>query len=134
MRNRLLTILSLTVLMAAPLQARVDDHIEEKDLPKTALELLSDYFEEDVIVALEFNKEKEEYEVRTNTGKKLIFDKYGEWILIDCNQDRFPMLLIPRHIRTELNKKFGPYIYAIQVTKYGGKFLVELNNKLQVKF
>lgn len=123
------------VIKCCPLSAvETDNHISAFALPVAAKVLLHHHFESANIVAVVQNRESKIYEVRTSDGKKLDFKADGEWILIDCNQEEIPFLLIPKRIRTHIAKKYGPYVHVVEIKRNKKEIEVELNNHIELMF
>lgn len=106
----------------------------EVDLPRSAKQLLSRYFDGISVVRAEKDNQKKIYTVVLSKGLKIKFDEVGQWTSINCKSNPVPYLLIPKFIRQEVSRRYGPYSYVTEIRKIKKKLLVTLENDIELIF
>lgn len=134
MKKAVLSILFIA--FALSMNANVDGRpITFNELPKNAQTLLSQHFNVEHIMLITIDKEvfKTEYEVKFNDGTEVDFDRKGDLKKVDCKHQQVPDALVPptvlEYVRTHYAQSF--------ITEWGKddlRWKAELNNGLDLIF
>lgn len=131
-KNIVLLLISL-ILITFSLEAKnLTGDINIEDIPKSAKFIIDNHFDELEIASITFKEQEKNYLVKFNDGKRILFNAIGDWLMIDCKNEQIPLLLVPSWIRNNIAKKFGPYTYAICISKIKRKVHIKLSNQVEL--
>lgn len=113
--------------------------IEAKDfniqtLPTRAQQFIGTYFDDCDIISMKKNHKKS-FQLLSKDGKEFVFDAEGNWVKIDCRDERVPSPLIPSEILNQVAKKFGTAVMVVRISiSRKSTYNVELSNFISLKF
>ena len=134
MKKLFLSILFMA--FALSLDACTDGRIVSFDrLPKNAQQLIIQHFSKDNVLMVEMDRDgiRTEYEVRLKDGTEIDFDGDGDLKKIDCQDRRVPDALLPAEVLTYVNGNY-PDAFITEWGKDDGRWKAELNNGLDLVF
>ena len=126
----------LFMVFALSLDACTDGRIVSFDrLPKNAQQLIIQHFSKDNVLMVEMDRDgiRTEYEVRLKDGTEIDFDGDGDLKKIDCQDRRVPDALLPAEVLTYVNGNY-PDAFITEWGKDDGRWKAELNNALDLVF
>ncbi|MFD1165632.1 PepSY-like domain-containing protein [Sphingobacterium daejeonense] len=138
MKKLLLSITLLFSIAALMISCEKETVVSEGNLPNTAAQFLSKNF--NGVKILSVVEEKEglsglEYDVLLENGIEIKFNKNGEWLDIDAQNDSaaLPDSLIPTSILSYVKQNYpNTGINSIETARHG--YDVELTNGLDLEF
>lgn len=84
--------------------------INRDDLPQQARDMLDEHFPKAKVSMVKVDKhflKRTDYDVKLTNGTKIDFSNKGRWVSVDCKKKSVPESLVPKAIRTNVDKKFG---------------------------
>lgn len=116
-------------------KAANDKPIEVKDLPEKATAFINQHFADTKVSYAKVEEEllDKTYDVVFVNGQKIEFDKKGEWKEVDCKNGVVPTAIVPKEIKSNLEKRF-PEQKIVKIERDKRGYEVKLSNKLEVKF
>lgn len=137
MKNLKYIIPMLAMLLLAAIPARADKYsINREDLPKTAQEFLTRHFPKTRVSMVKTDRHllrPTDYDVKLVNGTTIEFNNKGEWTSVDCKTKAVPTEIVPKAIRTYVEKNF-PETFIVEIEKKALNFEVELNDGVELKF
>ena len=138
MKKLLSTIILLFSIAALMISCEKETVISENNLPNVASQFLSKNF--NTVKILSVVEEKEglsglEYDVLLDNGIEIKFNKNGEWLDINAQNDStaLPDSVIPTSILSYVKEKYpNTGINSIEIERHG--YDVELTNGLDLQF
>lgn len=110
--------------------------IDRKDLPEAAQKFLTEYFPKAKVGMVKTDKhllKKTDYDVKLVNGTKIEFNNAGKWTSVDCKTREVPEGIIPRAIRSYVNKNF-PDVKIVKIVKTTTKYEVGLSDDVELTF
>ena len=128
-------VLFLTLTAVTPLLAGDDKPIQANNLPSAAREFIERHFTTAEISLATIDKELWDttYEVFFTDGRKIEFDKNGQWKEIDCKYSRVPESAVPGEINRYLAAQH-PGRHVREIDRDRRDYEVKLDNGLELKF
>lgn len=118
---------------------RADNDVVTTDrtqLPGTSRKFITKYFGNTEIAHIVIDKNVfrvESYEVFLTNGTDIEFDRSGDWVEIDGNQNEIPAELIPRNISEYVCRNYALHrIASIEKGRYG--YQIKLDNGIELIF
>ncbi len=110
--------------------------VDREDLPQLAQAFLREYFPKSKVGMIKTDKhflKKTDYDVKLVNGTKIEFNNEGKWTSVDCKTREVPQGIIPKPIRTYVNKNF-PDVKIVKIEKTSTKYEVELSDDVELTF
>ncbi len=126
----------LSLLVAAvPVFASDERPIDVSALPAPARQFIETHFADAKVsyATVEGRVLDKDYEVVFTDGRKVEFDKNGEWEQVDAKRGQFPMAVLPQSIRTYLRQNY-PDTPVSKIDRDRRGYEVELRSGLELDF
>ncbi len=126
----------LSLLVAAvPVFASDERPIDVSALPASARQFIETHFADAKVsyATVEGRVFDKDYEVVFTDGRKVEFDKNGEWEQVDAKRGQFPMAVLPQSIRTYLRQNH-PDTPVSKIDRDRRGYEVELRSGLELDF
>ena len=126
--NKFYSLIVAALLVVVPAAADHYRPIHERELPRAARELLTNYFPEYRVGYIAVDRElfDREYKVVLDNGTSIEFDKNGRWKEIDGKRTALPTTLIPEEILRSIASRFeGRSVQKIERDRHGYEVLLE---------
>ncbi len=110
--------------------------VDRNDLPEAAQKFLTEYFPKAKIGMVKIDThllKKTDYDVKLVNGTKIEFNNAGKWTSVDCKTREVPEGIIPRAIRSYVNKNF-PEVKIVKIEKTSSKYEVGLSDDVELTF
>lgn len=129
-------LLALAAIATIGFKMSADERVAYDQLPKTAREFITEFFQNDQITVVERDKKpfKTEYEVKFQSGSEADFTGDGTWTEVKAGKDgEIPSGIIPTGISKYVNQNYaGKKIVEIKLDRRG--YEIELSNGLDIEF
>ena len=118
-----------------PAIAGNDKPITVRELPARAKQVVNTHFrgKNVAVVTVERQFVGKSYDVVFASGKKLEFDRNGNWTEIDCKKSRVPAALVPSAIKNYVRKNYSGAT-IVQIEKARSGYEVQLSTGLELTF
>lgn len=110
--------------------------VSRNDLPVAAQNFLKEYFPKAKVGMVKTDKhllKKTDYDVKLVNGTKIEFNNAGKWTSVDCKTREVPAGIIPKTIRTYIQKNY-PNGKIVKIDKTTTKYEVELADGWELTF
>lgn len=116
-------------------KASDDTAISIKELPTKTQHFINTYFPDTEFSSILHREKYGLYQISTANLWRFTFGEKGNWIDIDCNEDRVPSHLVPSPILNIVARKYGPSttIVKIAITRRGN-YMIKLSNYIRLSF
>lgn len=112
-----------------------DKPIQVSQLPAKSQTFLNTHFKNQKVALAKQESELfyKSYEVTFTDGKKVEFDKAGEWTEVKCRPGEVPAPIIPEAIRTYVKTNY-PDAKIVEIERDKKEYEVRLSNRWEIKF
>ena len=124
-----IALLSVCIVKAERLAVGYDE------LPAKARQFVTTYFTDAGIAGVAMNKDfmNNSYDLYFTDGRKVEFDKRGEWIEIDCVRSAVPTGIVPEKI-VEFLKANNQDNYIVKIERDKNICKIKLDNGIKAEF
>ena len=109
--------------------------ISFSDLPEGAQTCVNTYFHSVQVSLVTRDNEAfdKSYDVIFDDGRKVEFDKSGEWKSVDCGRTAVPAGIVPAEIASYVNRKH-PENIILEIERDRNHYELQLDNDIELKF
>lgn len=109
--------------------------ISFQQLPQNAQTIINQHFGQEMVMLVKLDREgmRAEYEVKLKDGSDMEFDSKGNLTKIDCKQSQVPDGLVPENVVAYVKTNY-PDAFITEWAKDDLRWKAELNNSLELVF
>lgn len=135
--KKILLILMALVLSVGSAYAIIDSYTISRDkLPDEARQMLEQYFPKAKVSLIKIDRhllKKTDYDVRLTNGTTVEFANNGKWKTVDCGKKAVPEALIPKKIRTYVDKNYSG-VKIVSIRKKSSGYEIGLSDQVTLTF